>query len=517
MNGAECLMQTLADAGISVCFTNPGTTEIHLVAALEKEPRIKAVLGLFEGVCSGAADGFARMTGRPAATLLHLGPGLANAMANLHNARRARSPIVNIVGDHPWFHRQNDAPLASDIATMAKPVSGWVREAASSESLPQDGISAVEASLAPPGQVATLVIPSDCAWEPASPFSGTFTPPEPPKVSDRSVDEAARLLRNGQGDQPAALIIGGKALQEIGLKAAGRIAKKTGAVVMSQTFDGRFERGAGLPAVKRLPYFPERARKRLSRFPRVILAGTHSPTAFFGYPNQSTKVLLDECALVELAAPSEDAVGALEALADAVGAGKEKPELQPDQRPELPNGPLTIESAGAAVAALLPENAIVSDESGTSGGYAYLFTAGAPRHDWLCLTGGSIGQGVPLGTGAAIACPDRKVICLQGDGGAMYTLQALWTQAREKLDVTTVIFSNRKYQILQVELARLGFTAPTDATLSTMDLGRPDLDWIKLAEGLGVSAGRAEDVDTFIELLSSAVQKPGPHFIEARL
>lgn len=514
MNGAECLMKALADAGISVCFTNPGTTEIHLVAAIEKEPRIRAVLGLFEGVCSGAADGFARMTGGPAATLLHLGPGLANAMANLHNARRARSPIVNLVGDHPWFHRENDAPLASDIATMARPVSGWVHEAAAPQSLPKDGAAAVTAALTPPGQVATLVIPSDCAWEPSSPCRETFAPPMPLKASDRAVDEAARLLRN---EEPTALIIGGEALLENGLQAAARIAKKTGAVLMSQTFDARFERGAGLPTVKRLPYFPERARKRLSRYPQVILAGTRSPTAFFGYPDQSTQVLPDDCALVELASPSQDSVGALDMLAEAVGAAAEKPDLQPEQRPEMPSGPLTVESAGAAVAALLPENAIVSDESGTSGGHAYLFSAGSPRHDWLCLTGGSIGQGVPLATGAAIACPDRKVICLQGDGGAMYTLQALWTQAREGLDVTTVVFSNRKYLILQVELARLGFTSPSEATLGTMDLGRPDLDWIKLAEGMGVSAGRAEDADTFIKLLSQAMQQPGPHFIEARL
>ncbi len=514
MNGAECLMRALADAGISVCFTNPGTTEIHMVAALEKEPRIKAVLGLFEGVCSGAADGFARMTGRPAATLLHLGPGLANAMANLHNARRARSPIVNIVGDHPWFHRENDAPLASDIATMATPVSGWVHEAATAQTLPQEGMAAVEAALTAPGQVATLIVPSDCAWEASSPYSEAFSAPVPPKVSDGAVDEAARLLDKGQ---PTALIIGGKALQRAGLEAAARIAKKTGAVVMSQTFDARFERGAGLPLVKRLPYFPERARKRLSRYPNVILAGTHPPTAFFGYPDQSTQMLCDGCTLVKMAAPGEDAIDALEALAEAVGAGKEIAEIQLEQRPELPSGPLTIESAGAAVAALLPENAIVSDESGTSGGYAYLFSAGAARHDWLCLTGGAIGQGVPLATGAALACQDRKVICLQGDGGAMYTLQALWTQAREGLDVTTVVFSNRKYQILQVELARLGFSQPTEATLNNMDLGNPDLDWVKLAEGQGVAAGRAEDVDTFIKLLSHAIEEPGPHLIEARL
>lgn len=514
MNGAECLMRALADAGITLCFTNPGTTEIHLVAALEQEPRIRAVLALFEGVCSGAADGFARMTGWPAATLLHLGPGLSNAMANLHNARRAQSPIVNLVGDHPWPHRKNDPPLASDIATMAKPVSGWVREATDARRLPSQGIAAVQAAMSPPGQVATLVIPADCAWETSALYEEKIVLPQAAKVSEHAVEKALQLLLNGK---PTALIIGGKALLEPGLKAAARIAEKTGAVVMSQTFDARFERGAGLPAVKRLPYFPERARKRLSGYPQVILAGTRGPTAFFGYPDQSTRVLPDECDVHKLAEPFQDATAALEALARSIGASRIEPAVQPLQRPDLPSGPLTIESAGAAVAALLPENAIVSDEAGTSGGHAYLFSAGAPRHDWLCLTGGSIGQGVPLATGAALACPDRKVICLQGDGGAMYTLQALWTQAREGLDVTTVIFSNRKYQILQAELARLGFKAPGKTTLSTMDLSRPDLDWVKLAQGMGVSATRAEDTDSFIKMFSHALQSPGPHLIEARL
>lgn len=514
MNGAEGLMQALTSAGVSLCLTNPGTTEIHLVAALEKTAGMRVVLGLFEGVCSGAADGFARMTGHPAATLLHLGPGLANSLANLHNARRACSPIVNLVGDHPTYHIENDPPLASDIAALATPVSGWVKRSESAAKLPAEGAEAVSEALRSPGQSATLIIPADCAWGESSPFDGKKMPPAPEPVAATAVDAAARMLGTGK---PTALLLGGKALLEPAITIAARIAKKSGAILMSQTFDARFRRGAGVPEVKRLPYFPERAQKRLSRYPQLILVGTRVPTAFFGYPDRSVDLLAEGCRTNTLATPQQDALGALEALAEAIGATKETPEVAATLRPELPSGSLSVESIGATIGALLPDNAIVSDESGTSGGFAYLQTTGAPAHDWLCLTGGSIGQGVPVGIGAALACPDRPVVCLQGDGGAMYTIQSLWTQAREGLNTTTIIFSNRKYQILQVELFRLGFKAPSPTILDTMDLSRPDLDWVKLAQGMGVPAARVETSDAFNQMLSNALAEPGPHLIEVAL
>ncbi|MCJ8501871.1 acetolactate synthase large subunit [Desulfatitalea alkaliphila] len=513
VSAAESLMKVLADTGISVCFTNPGTTEIHLVAALETETRIKGVLCLFEGVCSGAADGFARMTGRPAATLLHLGPGLANAMANLHNARRARSPVVNLVGDHPAAHRRNDPPLASDIATLARPVSAWVSEATDAAGLPAECLAAVRAALSPPGQVATLIIPTDCAWGNAEAPAVDWQPPEIPPASDSTVATAAGMLR---ADVPTALMIGGKALQQEGLRHAARIAARTGATLLAPTFDARFQRGAGIPMVRRLPYFPERVQKRLAGFGQLILVGVPAPTAFFAYPDRSTDLLPPGCRVAALAAPEEDGTASLAALADALGAGGATPaEAPPLSRPELPEGPLSAETIGVAIGALLPEGAIVSDESGTSGEFAYRATGGTPPHDWLCLTGGSIGQGIPLATGAALACPDRPVICLQGDGGAMYTLQALWTQAREQLNITTVIFSNRKYQILEVELWRLGFKTPGARTTDLMRLGRPEPDWVQLSQGMGVPAVRVETTAAFITQFNKALAEPGPHLIEA--
>ncbi|MFW6012014.1 MAG: acetolactate synthase large subunit [Desulfosalsimonas sp.] len=514
MNGARALMNALSDAGIKICFTNPGTTELHLITALEDVPDMRLVLGLFEGVCAGAADGYARMTHKPAATLLHLGPGLGNAIANLHNARRARVPVVNLVGDHPVYHRRNDPPLASDIAAMAAPVSGWVHESRSANDLAADGTAAVRASLGPPGQVATLIIPADCAWgESAQHFTG-MQAPEPGQVQDKIIKETYEML---SCEGPTILMLGGDALQEPALSAAGRIAKKTGAMLLSHTFETRFTRGAGMPLVRRLPYFPEAAQKRLATYKKLILVGTGAPTSFFAYPDTSVQLLPVGCEIKTLATPADDAAAALFALEEALGAKDEDFAAKSPQRPDPPEGSLTPESAGLAIGALLPENAIVSDESGTSGAHAYRYTSGAPPHDWLCLTGGSIGQGVPVATGAALACPERKVLCLQGDGGAMYTLQALWTQAREGLDVTTVIFSNRRYQILHEELKRLGPSNPSSKITDTMNLDRPYPDWVQLSKGMGVQASRADTAEDFYRQLEAAFSESGPHLIEARI
>ncbi|MFW6297121.1 MAG: acetolactate synthase large subunit [Desulfosalsimonas sp.] len=514
MNGAQALMQALSDADVNICFTNPGTTEIHLVAALEDVPDMRVVLGLFEGVCSGAADGYARMSRKPAATLLHLGPGLGNAAANLHNARRARVPVVNLVGDHPVYHRRNDPPLASDIASMAASVSGWVHEARSASELPADGVDAVYASMGPPGQVATLIIPADCAWGESKAFDiGIKAPkPAPAPVKEKIIEQTAQMLTS---EGPAILMLGGSALLEPALSAAGRIAQKTGSMLLAHTFETRFSRGAGVPLVRRLPYFPEAAQKRLAPYNKLILAGTGAPTSFFAYPDTSVQLLPVGCEIKALAGPADDAAGALAALEDALGAKDESFAAKSLNRPDPPEGNLTPETAGMAIGALLPENAIVSDEAGTSGAHAYRFTSGAPPHDWLCLTGGSIGQGIPVATGAALACPDRKVLCLQGDGGAMYTIQALWSQARENLDVTTVIFSNRRYQILHEELKRLGFANPGSKITDTMNLDRPGPDWVQLAKGMGVQASRAETAEAFHKQLAEAFAQPGPHLIEA--
>ena len=515
MNGADSLVKTMVDAGIDVCFTNPGTTEIHVVNAFDTIPGIRLVLALFEGVATGAADGYARMTGKPAATLLHLGPGLANGLANLHNARRANSPVVNIIGDHATYHRQYDAPLASDIEGLAGPVSGWVRTSEKAEFLAADGAAAIAAAMSPPGQVATLIIPGDCAWGEVKDHPAVLPEPAAPRaVAPGQISRTADILKS---DDPTVILMTGRTLEEQGLKAAGRIAATVNARLYCDTFVGRLERGAGRPKIRRLPYFPEDITRQLSGTKHLILVGTKPPVSFFAYHDKPSYLVPEGCNVEVLSKPDEDGVAALEALADLLEAPLDAAELYEAYRPEPMTGSLSPESVGAALGAFLPEGAIVSDESGTSGITFLKMTGGIPRHDWLFLTGGSIGQGMPVATGAAVACPDRKVICLIGDGGAMYTIQSLWTQARERLDVTTIVFSNQVYGILKVELTRAGVSHPGDKASSVTRIGDPSLDFVAIAKGMGINALRATTAEEFNRQFSDAMNRPGPHLIDVPL
>ncbi len=511
MNGAESLVATLVASGVDACFTNPGTSEMHFVAALDRVEGMRPVLCLFEGVATGAADGYGRMAGKPAATLLHLGPGLANGLANLHNAKRAATPIVNIVGDHATYHAQHDAPLASDIAAVAAPFSSWVHASTDAGKVAHDAARAVAAARKPPGGIATLILPADTAWSEADGPAEPIATAEPAPPRPDAVARAADALASGKA---AVILLRGDALTEEGLAQAGRIAKTTGARVMCDTFTARLPRGAGRFAPTALPYFAEQIVETLAGTERLVLVGAKPPVAFFAYPGKPGWLTPEGCEIVVLAQPHESGPAALDALADAVGALGASPDLAPLARPDLPApGPIDSALVGQIIGRLLPEGAIVSDEAATSRLGPALHTAGAPPHDWLALTGGSIGQGVPLATGAAVACPDRKVLALQGDGGGMYTLQALWTQAREKLDVTTVIFANRSYAILNVEMKRVG-ADPGPKALSVMDLHDPVLDWVKLAEGMGVEAVRVDMTEAFADHFARCMREKGPHLIE---
>lgn len=514
MNGAQALIRTLVDCGVDTCFMNPGTSEMHFVAALDRVPEMRSTLVLYEGVATGGADGYARMTGRPAATLLHLGPGLGNGLANLHNARRARTPLVNIVGDHATYHHQYDAPLESDIEAVASNVSGWVRFATRPDDVARDAADAVAAASGPPGQVATLVLAADTSWLDASGPAAPVARATRPSVPDSTVADVAKALRSGE---PAALLLGGSAVFERGLVAASRVAATTGAKLLAETFPARLERGAGLPSVDRLGYLAEFAMAQLDGLTHLVLVDAKAPVSFFAYPDQASYLVPDGCQVHVLAEGSDDADGALEALADALGAAGDSAVRQPASRPDRPTGALNAETIAAAIGALLPEGAIVADEGNTSGLFVSGMTAGAPRHDWLCLTGGAIGDGLPTATGAAIACPDRKVICLEADGSAMYNLQSLWTHAREGLDVTTVIFNNRSYAILNLELNRVGAEPPGPRARDMLDLRRPDLNFMSLAQGMGVQASRAETAEEFADQFERAVAEPGPHLIDAVL
>lgn len=513
MNGAESLVRTLVNSGIDTCFTNPGTSEIHIVAALDRVPEMHCVLGLFEGVVTGAADGYARMAGRPACTLLHLGPGLANGLANLHNASRAQVPIVNIVGQHATYHLRHDTPLVSDIGGIARPYSTWLRTARDSSSVGRDAAEAIVAARTAPGQIATLVIPADVAWSDGGKIAEPPVLPMPPMPASESIERAATMLRSGAR---TAMLISGPGLFGPGLQAAGRIAATTGAKLLAPYPVVRLERGAGLPPVDRVHYILEQATEQLKEFRQLILVGAVPPVTYFAYPGKNSVVTPPDCEIFTLSTPSEDSVSALHALAAALSANM-PPTMERSQRPRVPSGPITLPGLSAAVGALLPEHAIVVDESMTSGRGLMAATKGTPPHEWLGNTGGSIGIALPLAVGAAIACPDRQVLCLTADGSAMYTAQALWTMAREGLHVTTVVFANRDYAVLKREFSYLAVGEPGPRARDMFEIGRPDLDWVSLAKGMGVPAARVTSLDDFVASLKAGFESEGPSLIEVPL
>jgi acetolactate synthase I/II/III large subunit len=507
MSGAHAILQTLVRGGVDTCFTNPGTSEMHLVAGIDAVPELRGVLCLFEGVATGAADGYGRMAGRPASTLLHLGPGLANGMANLHNARRAGTPIVNLVGDHATYHKQYDAPLESDIDAMAGTVSRWVHRTGGAATAGVDTAAAIAAAGStrwPGGGVATLILPADVCWSPGG-VAASVAPSvsEPPNTE--SVEQAAKALGSGE---TCLILLGGDTLRRAGLTAASRVAAATGARLLAENAPARHERGAGIPHVERLPYFGEVAAAQLADVKHLILAGSSAPVSFFAYPGKPSELHPEGCRFYDLGGAS-----ALEQLADLVATGAAATPA-PSARPELPTGDLTPDTIAAVVGALLPDGAIVSDEAITSGRSLPGATAGCPPHDWLCLTGGAIGQGMPLATGAAVACPDRPVINLQAEGSAMYTLQSLWTQARESLNVTTVVLNNAVYAILHIELMRTGAPAGPGAR-ALLDL--PGLDLAAMSRGMGVPSSRVTTAEELADQLRMAIAEPGPHLIEAMI
>jgi acetolactate synthase-1/2/3 large subunit len=511
--GAFSLVQTAVHAGIEVCFANPGTTEMPIVVALDRTPGMRVVLGLFEGVCTGAADGWARMTGRPAATLLHLGPGFANGIANLHNARRARTPVVNWVGDHATRHRAFDAPLTSNIEALAGSV-GWTRSVESVHEMAEASLAAVEASLGPPGRVATLIIPADCQWQTGPDPLSAIPSPMLRQTESSAIQEAARLLRQGRGG----ILLGGNALTAPGLRAAARVAAATGCGVWVETFPACQESGRHVPFFPALPYFPEQATEALANLASLILAGAREPVAFFAYPDQPSRLQPDGAALCMLADPDAgvDAARALEALAMELAAPVVGMSLR-SMPAFVPGGQsLTPDLLCRALAAFAPENAIIVNEAATTGlTWNAVHASTAAPHTMLFITGGAIGQGLPNALGAALACPDRRIIAFQADGSGLYTLQALWSIARENADVTIVICANRRYRILQTELARTGITQPGVKALSLTELTRPAIDWSALAKGFGVPGCSVHTDSELAVALQRSFAGRGPTLIEA--
>lgn len=510
MNGALSLVRTLLRSGVDTCFANPGTSEMHFVAALDRSAGLRCVLGLHENVVTGMADGYWRIAGRPACTLLHCGPGLANGLANLHNARRARSGIVNIVGDQATWHRPHDAPLTADTEALARTVSAWVRTSASAAEVGRDAAVAVQAARSAPGQVATLVLPSDSSWDEGGVVAEALPVPAAPPLDPHAVVNAARALRSGR---PTLLLLAGRAVLAPAQRLAWRVAQATGAQLLADYVTAHVARGRGRLQLERVPYSHDLAMQRLSGFEHVVLVGAKSPVGFFAYPGKPSSQLPPGAQVHVLSRPEQDPDAALQALVEALDA-PEAALPDPGPRPQAASGAPTPEKLAQTVAALMPEHAIVSDESISYGRGFYRGTHAAPPHDWLHLGGGAIGGGLPVATGAALAAGgQRRVVSLQADGSALYSLQALWTQARERLPVTTVLLNNRKYNILVGELQGVG-AAIGPAAMQMLDLGNPDLDWVRLANGLGVEAARAETLEQCADLMAHSFGRTGPFLVD---
>jgi acetolactate synthase-1/2/3 large subunit len=515
MTGAESLMRTLAAAGAEVCFANPGTSEMHFLAALARLPQIRPVLGLFEGVVTGMADGYARIQGKPAVTLLHLGTGFSNGMANLHNARRAMSPVLNIVGDHSTQHKRWDSPLKSDAAAIARPMSDWLRMSDSAHTVSADGAQAFAAACNPPGQIATLILPADAAWGTTSGYCAPQPAPVAAPPDEQAIGRVAAILRErGRGSVILTRAAGGEIR---GLRALERICRHTGARPMVDMVAARTWRGAGLYAVERIPYRAEVAVAALHGISDLILVGTHPPVAPFAYPQYPSWLTPENTMLTWLAHAHQDEVLALEALAECLGAPAASATEHRPTTSGCPRGVLDATAIGRSLARHLPEDAILSEEAISNGPALALQTLHAAPHLHLTVTGGALGQGIPVATGAAIAAPTRKVVNVQADGSAMFTLQGLWTQAREKLDVVTIILANRCYAVLQAEVERVGASIATASAAALLDLDNPVIDWVSLARGMGVEATRATTAEEFDDRLAAALQRRGPILIEAMM
>ncbi len=498
MNGAESLVKTLLNSSVDVCFTNPGTSEMHFVAALDAHPKMRCVLGLQENIVTGAADGYARMSDKPAATLLHLGPGLSNGLANIHNANRSRSGMINIVGDHAGYHRKYDAPLTSDIEAQARPLSQWVHTSKTADDISADAAQAITVAGTYPGQISTLILPADTAWNSTdNPVLTAERAAVPAPAQQEQITKAAEIIRSGE---PTLLIIGGRSLRAEPLTHAGTlIANAKNVEIKAESANARIERGAGRQPIDRIPYPIDQAIGQVSHFRHAILIEARDPVAFFAYPGKPSRILPQTCQIHHLVEPNGNGALTLEMLVDELGHGRTKTEFSSYQIPPLANGTLTPESLSSVIANIIPENAIITDEAITAGRQFFPATFSSNPHSWLQLGGGAIGIGIPLAIGAAIASPDRPVISLQADGSAMYTVQGLWTQARENLNITTILFHNRSYNILKAEMHNVGIDNPGPSARDMLELDRPTLDWVSLAKGMGVEAGRADDCQSLVE------------------
>jgi acetolactate synthase-1/2/3 large subunit len=512
------LFKALRDAGLDTCFANPGTSEMQLVYEIGRTKGMRAVLCLQENTVTGAADGYARMAGKPAFTMLHVASGFANGIGNLHNAGRANTPMVNVVGANATYHQPNFCEhelINGRVADLARPVSHWTQEARTADELGVLAALAANHARTGAGKICTLIAPTNCQWDPALAPPAPLPPPQRPQVARESIDEVATLLANGK---KTALLLGSHALYGEGLELAGRIATRTGVDLLGEMWVARLARGEGRVPVRLVPYLREHAAFFLQGYEQLILLGAQLPMSTFAYQGAPLNKLPASCQVTALATVENDLLAVLRELAQAVAAPAQPGARTARASAAAPTGALSADAIGQSLCLLMPQDAILVNDGATCSPPIVNRTAGARAHDYLDGSrGGALGGGLPLALGAAIACPERRTILLQGDGSGMYASQALWSMARERTDVVVIVLRNDNYAILEVELARVREGDANDTMLSMMHLDDPVLDWVKLAEAHGVAATRATTAEEFHVQLEDALQQRGPHLIEAKV
>ena len=486
---------------------------------------VRTVLGLHENVVTGAGDGYARMARRPAMTLLHLGPGLANGLANLHNAKRASSPMLNLIGTMATWHTAADASLQMDVESLTQTVSCWASLLPSRELLhtfAREAIARVSAFASPDGcRIATLLLPHDLQWQICS-HSGAHMEPSliVPSSGGGVVAIDALLQDLAEAGRRGALLLGGEALCEPMLSVFASYARCVGTAILCVNEFARADRGQGRPAVRRIPYHSQQAREFLESFTVMVFINAVEPTAQFGYPESISTLVsshskIHRIPFAELSAVLHHLQGAISR--DAAG------ELEPMAFPSNlfpPDGILTAPKMWQLVAGLQPlDTIIIVDESLTSGGEYWEASQHSPPFSHLSQTRGAFRNGPPCAVGAALACPDRHVINLQADSSGLYSSQALSTQARERLNITTVVCANNAYGILQVDLARQKpkFGGRGCVVNALTQLNDPPIDWVNLAAGYGVLAVTVNTCEELARELSTAIDAQGPRVIVASL
>ena len=517
MNGAAAFFKSIVDNGIDTIFACPGTSEMQVVDEVGYS-NLRVVLCLFENSVTGMADGYARMLDKPALGMVHVTCGLTNALANMHNARIANSRMIIFGGGVHVAHEVNE-PVHSMLQRqpyVAQIAAQCVIEARSPDQLAAAATQALKASNDGAGKIVYVYGPNNAVWGESS-FQGKLTSSaeQRQRVSTATISSIADTLKAGK---KTAFILDNLALREEGLEILGRIAEGAGGRLFREWLPSRIAMGAGRVRTETLPYGGAEGRELLSEFDQIVLVGAKIPVCPFSYENQPWVKIPENCNVHTLATADHDILAALEELATQLDL-PEKASNRYNRKPgEPPTGPLSGNSIVQSLSILMPADSIVLDEAMLENVMFPLLMDGAAPFDFMAACpGGAIGAGPPVACGAAIACPNRKVILLEGDFSLMQGNTALWSMAQHNLDICVINYNNEGSASLSTELARVRQGEAQPKSIELLRIRKPTIDYAAMAESMGVPASRAETAEEFHLQLTKAMSTKGPHFIDANI